>query len=399
MTVDMDTVRAIGVATILESKSFEAGSFHSFLMTLGFNLQIFDFTVDASKLASEIENELAATARVLRTRATMAQMADNGQSIEAMMLVLDSQVGQLREGLNDGVGAAGTDNDLRVHLERLMFPDGVPTQPERSHTDPSQWAAENVYGRYMELADADQAHVYWNLLTDEQKVAAFEFAEGAVATHYVRVGNGEPVAVRYSPQASERIEELIGWSTPRTEGDSGFNLVSEAPYWVEDAARWWLGRDFEGDAWDAPTVDGLYVQDVPYWVLATWLGPDAEVGTAEEIVARLPAASTSVDYSTDDPIPYDRWSGAGERVLPPQGDGVMALAEFFAYSTDFSTIASSVPTGLPGPEDLFLAGISLLATAYTITDWDYDPNDPVNPDNLNVELSGIPQWPPIDYSR
>ncbi len=184
MTVDVDTVRANGVATILESKSFEAGSFHSFLMTLGFDLQIVDFTVDALKLASEIEDELSLTAQVLRARVSLAETADRGGTVIFSLIALGSSERQLRAALDDGDGAAGTDQDHRAHLERLMFPDGVPKVPT-VFVDPAQWTAENVTAVYLDDATPEQAEEYWDLLSPEQRLAVIVVEPGSVSDHHI----------------------------------------------------------------------------------------------------------------------------------------------------------------------------------------------------------------------
>jgi len=99
------------------------------------------------------------------------------------------------------------------------------------------------------------------------------------------------------------------------------------------AARWWVQRGFTGNAWDAPQIDGLYAQDLPWWLIVMWLGPDAPVGSAAQILGQLPAAPSPVDYTSDPLVPFDRWSGSGERV--PYDDSVMSIAEFLAFSAEW----------------------------------------------------------------
>ena len=140
-------------------------------------------------------------------------------------------------------------------------------------------------------------------------------------------------SIRYSEQGAAPIQEVFGHSTPRTSGDNGYNLVTDTSSQMRAAARWWVQRGFTGNAWDAPQIDGLYAQDLPWWLIVMWLGPDAPVGSAAQILGQLPAAPSPVDYTSDPLVPFDRWSGSGERV--PYDDSVMSIAEFLAFSAEW----------------------------------------------------------------
>jgi len=200
--------------------------------------------------------------------------------------------------------------------------------------------------------------------------------------------------IRYSEEGAAPIQEALGNSTPRMTGDDGYNLVTDTSHQIRSGARWWVQRGFEGHAWDAPQIDGLYAQDLPWWLIVMWLGPDAPVGSAAQIIGRLPAAPNPVDYTSDPLVPFDRWSGSGERV--PYDDSVMSIAEFLAFSADGPTVLSNSATPLTGvgPDTFIGVGLSLLAQAYVLTDWNWDPNVPVNPGNACMQLSGLPTWPP-----
>ncbi len=392
--VDAKVPRMRHIADELSDKAGAAESFKDVLLSTGSRLAMGFETWAPAQVCIELEDELAATARVLRTRARMAELADQGKSFDHLLFAFNQQVDGLRSGLDDGVGASGGAADRKAQIERIAFPDGVPTQSSYDPRSPAEWEAEVLAGPILEAAGPYEAFEYWSSLNEEQKVAAFEHAADQVETHYKRVGGDVPVGVRYSPQGARAIEELLGNSTPRSSGDTGFNLVTDSPRWMQEAARWWIQRNHEGEPWDAPQTDGLYVQDVPLWVIAMWLGPEADAGSAAAAVGVLPAAPDAVPYGEDAPLPYDRYSGNGERVLPAHGDGVLMLAEFFAFSADGGTIVTSVPLGAPDPSDVITLGISALATAYVLADTDYDPNVKVDPDNTWTDLSGAPVWPP-----
>ena len=125
---DADVPRMRFIADALDEKAAAAEAFKTTLMTTGSRLAMGFETWAPAQLAIELHDELGATATVLRTRARMAELADRGESFEHLRFALDQQVGNLRDGLDDGVGASGGDADRQAQLERIAFPNGVPTQ-------------------------------------------------------------------------------------------------------------------------------------------------------------------------------------------------------------------------------------------------------------------------------
>lgn len=186
--IDIDTDHMVAVAGLLDGQVAAADRMRTSLTAMANDLGIHEWSLPASTLLGEFIDEVAGTSDILRLRAELASVADNGWTLrmyERKVEALGDLVDGVEAGLDDGVGGDGSDRDLRAHLERLVFgPGGVPVAPSPL-IDTKAWDAEHITAVYLDGSGPDAARAYWELLTDEQKYAVIVMAPGAVSDHSV----------------------------------------------------------------------------------------------------------------------------------------------------------------------------------------------------------------------
>ncbi len=245
---DADVLRMRWAADRLDGRADGVDEFTSCLGDVGRRLGMFFDVMSPIRLSGELASELRATTTVLRTRASMVEMADGSGVTEAMVLVLNSQLATLRETLDDDVGATGSDADRRAQLERIAFPDGVPTQPERVHLDPDAWTAGHVTATTLDLLPDDLVADYWDTLTDEQRMAAIVMSPGAVGDRFaagrIDLADYEVFALQVHPIPDHGRQPV----TPGTDF-AGIAIPLPNASNPDDVAPDDEWRSFAGDSW------------------------------------------------------------------------------------------------------------------------------------------------------